>query len=84
MPAAEGFLGSRLRPLAGSSESFERAERWQTHWDWKAFRGEFRAEREKIAGFAREQQVFASERVVEMYYHTESGSDDDGPDLIPA
>jgi len=80
----QGFFASSMKPLVASSEFFECAERWQTHWDWEAFCRDYRAECERIAGFAREQKVVLGEQMVGAFYHYDSGPDDSEASSTPA
>jgi hypothetical protein len=77
------YLGGSLTRLAGSETFYERLDIWRSEWDWKEFRELHRAERKKIAGFAETEGIVLSERIVEMFYDSQSGPDDDGM-LTPA
>jgi hypothetical protein len=77
------YLGGSLKRLAGSDTFYERLDIWRSHEDWKYFREGHRAERKRIAGFAEAEGIVLSERIVDMFYESQSRPDDDGM-LSPA
>jgi hypothetical protein len=77
------FLGERLARVTAMEMFCERVEIWRSRWSWSEFRESNRAERKRIAGFAEAEGIVLSERIVEMYYESRSGPDDDSS-LTPA